>query len=372
VTATDQLFTTPLTALHERLGARLVPFAGYSMPVQFPDGILAEHRQVRSQAGLFDVSHMGQAAIVGGDAAAALESVVPGAIAPLKPGRMRYTVLTNEAGGILDDLMVARLADDRFWIVINAARKAADLDHLRDRIGRQVTVASADDRALMALQGPQAAEALTRHWADAAALPFMAITEAEIAGTPALVSRSGYTGEDGFEISVPGARAEAIAEMLLAEPEVAPIGLGARDSLRLEAGLCLYGNDIDDSTTPVEADLAFTIGKQRRERRDFPGAAVILSQLEAGPERKRVGLTLHGRAPARAGTPVVDAAGVEIGRVTSGGFSPSLERPIAMAYVPSDRAEPGTALALMLRGKTVTATVTAMPFVPHRYYRGTT
>ena len=358
--------TTPLDALHRELGARMVPFAGYSMPVQYGHGIIAEHRQCRERAALFDVSHMGQALLHGAGAAAALERLVPGDILGLKPGRQRYTLLLNEAGGILDDLMVARPDAERLFLVVNAARKQADFIHLAGNLeGARLEVL--EDRALLALQGPLAAAVLGRLAPEAVLLPFMGMAPLSIAGTPCLVSRSGYTGEDGFEISLPADRAEALARRLLVEPEVAPAGLGARDSLRLEAGLCLHGNDIDELTSPIEAGLAWAIGKRRRAAWDFPGAAAIRDQIENGAHRRRVGLRPDGRAPARAGTLIAATDGTGAGTVTSGGFSPTLNAPIAMGYLRYDLAAEGTPLLLLVRGKQLPARVSPLPFVPHRY-----
>jgi aminomethyltransferase len=362
------LKSTPLDALHRRLGARMVPFAGYAMPVQYPAGIIAEHKQCRERAALFDVSHMGQASLRGVEAAAALERLVPGDILGLKPFRQRYTLLLNEAGGILDDLMVANYGD-RLFLVVNAARKEADYTHFADHLPRGLKLEVHENRALLALQGPAAKDVMTRLSPDAASLPFMAVGAFGIGGHACWVSRSGYTGEDGFEISVPAAEAEAFAEKLLAEPEVAPAGLGARDSLRLEAGLCLYGNDIDELTTPVEAGLTWTIGKRRKATWDFPGAAAIRDQLDNGPHRLRVGLRPEGRAPARAATPIVAADGTGAGTVTSGGFGPTVGSPVAMGYVRRDLTADGTQLFLTVRGKNLPATVVPMPFVPHRYIR---
>jgi glycine cleavage system T protein (aminomethyltransferase) len=360
---------TPLHALHRSLGARMVPFAGYEMPLQYPTGILAEHRHTRAAAGLFDVSHMGQLRLAGGDPAAALETLVPGDICGLGPMRMRYTLLLDDKGGILDDLMATRLGDGLF-LVVNAARRDADPALLHDRLDPAVAIERLDDRALLALQGPAAAAVLSRLADGIAQLPFMTAAEATLAGCSCLVTRSGYTGEDGFEISAPAAGAAALAERLLAAPEVKPVGLGARDSLRLEAGLCLWGHDIDATTTPVEADLAWTIGRRRRREGGFPGAAIIRHQLAEGTSRRRVGIRPDGRAPARDGTPIVDAAGRDVGRVTSGGFGPSVGGPIAMGYVETVRAGLGTALSLVVRGAGRPAQVAALPFVPHRYYRG--
>lgn len=364
---------TPLYQLHLSLGARMVPFAGYEMPVQYPAGILAEHLHTRAQVGLFDVSHMGQLRVTGTDPAGALEAVVPGDIRALGPMRMRYTLLLNDAGGILDDLMVTRLMTTRLgdglFVVVNAAPKAADLAHLRERLGGVVTIEPLEDRALLALQGPAAAAVLARLAGGIAGLPFMNAAEIALDGRPCLVTRSGYTGEDGFEISLMASDAPGLAERLLAEPEVMPAGLGARDTLRLEAGLCLWGHDIDETTTPIEADLAWTIGKRRREEGGFPGATVILRQLAEGPARKRVGICPDGRAPAREGTPVADGAGNPIGQVTSGGFGPTVGGPIAMGYVAAPHAADGAALSLLVRGSPRPARVAALPFVPHHYHR---
>ena len=360
--AADTVLTTPLDALHRRLGARMAPFAGYDMPVHYPSGILAEHLHCRAQAALFDVSHMGQISLTGTDAPAALETLVPGDMLGLKAGRQRYTLLLDEAGGIIDDLMVANHGD-RLFLVVNASRKQGDADHFASRIPS--IKAEMHDRALLALQGPAAAAVMARLSPDAAALPFMGVAMLSIAGIDAWVSRSGYTGEDGFEVSVPCEAAIAFAERLLAEPEVAPAGLGARDSLRLEAGLCLHGHDIDELTTPVEAALTWTIAKRRRESWDFPGAVPIRDQLAHGPTRLRVG----SRAPARSDTPVIALDGTAAGTVTSGGFGPTAGGPIAMGYVRRDLAAAGQSLTLQVRGKLLPAQVTTLPFVPHRYAR---
>ena len=363
----DRLRTSPLDALHRRLGARMVPFAGYELPVQYPAGVMAEHAQCRERAALFDVSHMGQISLHGPQAAAALETLVPGDMLGLKPGRQRYTLFLDEAGGILDDLMVANHGD-RLLLIVNASRKQADATHLATRIP-QVTAERHDDRALLALQGPAAATVLGRWSPEAAALPFMGVASLHLAGSPVWISRSGYTGEDGFEISLPAADAEAFAERLLAEPEVAPAGLGARDSLRLEAGLCLYGNDIDELTSPVEAGLSWTLSKRRLQARDFPGAIAICDQLAHGPTRLRVGLRPDGRAPARSKTVIAALDGTEAGSVTSGGFGPTLGAPLAMGYVRRDLATAGQNLTLLVRDKQLPASVCALPFVPHRYVR---
>ncbi len=377
---TESLKTTPLDAWHRRLGARMVPFAGYAMPVQYDltgplaercrGGVMAEHLHCRSGAALFDVSHMGQAMLTGASAAEALERLVPGDILGLKPNRQRYTLLMNDAGGIIDDLMVANLGDDRLFLVVNAGRKDVDIAHLRAHVPDGITLAVDDDRALLALQGPAAVAVLARLAPDVAALPFMGVGAVTLAGAGCIVSRSGYTGEDGFEISIPADRAEALADLLLQQPEVAPAGLGARDSLRLEAGLCLYGNDIDETTSPVEAGLTWVIGKRRKMAWDFPGGAIVRDQLDNGPTRRRVGIRPDGRAPARGHTQIVmPDGGDEAGIVTSGGFGPTLNAPIAMGYVRRDLSEDGTRLDLMVRGKPLPATVVALPFVPHRYAR---
>jgi aminomethyltransferase len=362
------LKTTPLDAWHRAHGARMVEFAGYAMPVQY-QGVLAEHLHCRSHAALFDVSHMGQATLTGATAAAALERLVPGDMLSLKPGRQRYTLLTNEAGGIIDDLMVANLGRERLFLVVNASRKDTDFTHIATDLPAGVQLHLHEDRALLALQGPAASTVIARLGQEAAGQPFMGIAEVTLAGIPCLVSRSGYTGEDGFEISVPAEHAEALADRLTTEPEVAPAGLGARDSLRLEAGLCLYGNDIDELTTPVEADLIWVIGKRRRNAWDFPGAAAIRDQFEHGAARHRVGIRPDGRAPARAQTDIVADDGTAAGTITSGGFSPTLTAPIAMGYVRKDLAADGTPIHLIVRGKPLPARVVPLPFVSHRYAR---
>jgi len=371
----DTLNKTPLHGLHVALGGRMVPFAGYEMPVQYRDGILKEHLQTRESAGLFDVSHMGQAVLHGdGDVAAALETLVPADIKALTPGQMRYTQLLNDRGGILDDLMVTCPAEpdrqDELGLVVNAACKEADFALIERALAGRATLRRLDDRSLVALQGPKASDVLSRFAPAVATMPFMSSAAVTIDGIEMTVSRSGYTGEDGYEISVPDADADAFARGLLELPEVAPIGLGARDSLRLEAGLCLYGHDIDETTTPIEAALTWSVGKRRREEGGFPGATVIQTQLADGVTRKRVGLLPEGRAPAREGTSITDADGNEIGRVTSGGFGPSLGGPMAMGYVAIGHAKPDTPVNLIVRGKVLPATVAKMPFVPQSYYRG--
>lgn len=361
-----ELLRTPLAELHEELGARMVPFAGYEMPVQYPMGILKEHLHCRAEAGLFDVSHMGQIRLTGAGAAAALERLVPGDIMGLAEGRMRYTLFTGAEGGILDDLMVTA-RDGGLDLVVNAGCKSADLAHLETHIGDLCDITPHFDRALLALQGPAAAGVLAGLSPGIEAMGFMTGRAGRVAGIEAIITRSGYTGEDGFEISVAAEAARDLALALLAHRAVAPIGLGARDTLRLEAGLCLHGHDIDPTTTPVEADLSWTIGRRRRAEGGYPGAQRIGKQLAEGARRRRVGLSIAGRAPVREGAGILGGAARLIGRVTSGGFAPSLGAPIAMGYVPADMAAPGTELAVDLRGRTLTATVTPMPFVPHRY-----
>ena len=366
--AENPLQRTPLHALHLSLGAKMVPFAGYEMPVQYAAGIMAEHLHTRAKAGLFDVSHMGQLRLAGTGAAAALETLVPGDITSLAPGRMRYTLFTNDRGGILDDLMVTA-AGDHLFLVVNAARKTQDIAHLRRRLAGAAEVTPLPERALLALQGPAAAAVLARLAPAAGTLGFMTGAALTVDGVACFVTRSGYTGEDGFELSVPGDAAERVARRLLAEPEIMPVGLGARDSLRLEAGLCLYGHDIDETTTLIEADLAWAVQKRRRAEGGFPGAAVIARELAAGPRRKRVGIRPEGRAPAREGTEITDGDGATIGRITSGGFGPSADGPVAMGYVATAQATLGTALKLMVRGTPRPARIVPLPFVPHRYHR---
>jgi len=341
----------------------MVPFAGYEMPVQYPAGIMAEHLHTRAKAGLFDVSHMGQIRLPL-SAAAELERLVPGDIIGLQPMRQRYTLLLNDEGGILDDLMVTH-AGDHLLVIVNAARKKADLAHLQQHLAADPL----DDRALLALQGPEAAAVIGRLAPELGSLRFMSAGTATIAGAPCFVTRSGYTGEDGFEISLPASESERIASLLLEQPEVKLIGLGARDSLRLEAGLCLYGHDIDETTTPIEADLAWAISKRRREERNFPGAALILKQLAEGAARKRVGIQPEGRAPAREGAEIY-CGGEPVGQVTSGGYGPTIGAPIAMGYVAVTHARAGAALELMVRGTPRPARIAPLPFVPHRYYGG--
>jgi aminomethyltransferase len=373
----NELSRTPLYDLHRELGARMAPFAGYEMPIQYPRGILAEHLHTRSRAGLFDVSHMGQAFLDGPDhatTARALESLCPADILGLAPGRQRYTQFLNAEGGVIDDLMATRPEgpDGRIALVVNASRKADDFALLRAALPANVKLSVLEDAALIALQGPAAVAVLARlaPGAGLEAMAFMSARAARIAGVEATVSRSGYTGEDGYEISLPAYEAEAFARRLLAEGEVAPIGLGARDTLRLEAGLCLYGHELDETIDPIEAGLAWSIPKRRRVEGGFPGAARVQSALAEGPARKRVGLRPEGRAPARDGAEIVDASGGVIGRVTSGGFGPSANAPIAMGYVAAAHAGIGSPAGLVVRGKALPARVAPLPFHPHAYFRG--
>ncbi|WP_046900373.1 glycine cleavage system aminomethyltransferase GcvT [Gluconobacter oxydans] len=376
---TDSLQRTPLHALNLELGAKMVPFAGYEMPLQYPAGLMAEHLHTRSKAGLFDVSHMGQIRISARsgdvrDAALALESLIPADYAGLAKGRQRYGFLTNDTAGILDDLMVANMGDDLF-VVVNASCKEQDAALIEAALSDRCVVARQFDRALMALQGPQAQEAIAPLCPAAVDMRFMDVIETELAGVPVTLSRSGYTGEDGYEIGCAAADAETVARALLAQPQVLPIGLGARDSLRLEGGLCLYGNDIDTTTTPIEASLAWAIQKARREggsrEGGYPGAEIVLRQAREGVSRKRVGLMAEGRAPVRAGAKLfADADGQkEIGLVTSGAFGPTVQAPVAMGYVATDYAGNDTALFAELRGKFVPVHVRAMPFVAPGFKR---
>jgi len=367
----EPLKRTPLYDLHRELGARLVPFAGYEMPVQYPTGILAEHAHTRTAAGLFDVSHMGQVrftAKLGQNAAKALETLVPGDIAGLQPGQQRYTQFTNQTGGILDDLMVTSTGD-HLLAVFNAACKESDLAHVQKHLAAACEIEPMFSRGLLALQGPQAAAVLARFAPQAATMKFMTGAFFVIDGARCYITRSGYTGGDGYEISTPADATDAIARKLLAAPEVKPIGLGARDSLRLEAGLCLYGHDIDTTTTPTEAGLLWSIGKERRIQGGFPGAAIIQRQIAEGAPRKRVGLLPDGKAIAREGAEIA-LAGKVVGKVTSGGFSPTLGRAVAMGYVERAHSANGTKVDLVVRGKPVPAEIVPMPFVKHAYYRG--
>ncbi len=373
----DAILKTPLHALHVELGARMAPFAGYDMPIQYPTGVLAEHLHTRRGAGLFDVSHMGQALIEGPDhrtVAAFLETLCPADILNLPPGRQRYTQLLNEAGGVVDDLMVTRLpcADGALRLVVNAARKAVDYALIAERAPGGVRLTPFEEAALVALQGPLAAATLQRlaPGEGLETMAFMAAKPARLGDVETFLSRSGYTGEDGYEISLPAAKAEAFARLLLEQSDVAPIGLGARDSLRLEAGLCLYGHELDETVDPVEAQIAWSIQKRRRAEGRFPGAERILRALADGPSRVRVGLRPDGRAPARDGTEIVSPEGAPIGVVTSGGFGPSVGAPIAIGFVDRGHAAVGTPIGLIVRGKTLGAHVSALPFHPHAYYRG--
>ena len=367
-----ELQTLPLDAWHRARGGRMVPFAGYHMPVQY-EGIMAEHLWVRDSAGLFDVSHMGQLLLSGDNLDDELEKLIPADVKGVALGQQKYSLLLAENGGILDDLMFSRWPGG-IYMVVNGAVKYEDIGHLREHLPDAITINHLDDRALLALQGPKAFDVLKRHTTGdypLDVLVFMKGGRFEIAGVDAYISRSGYTGEDGFEISIPADAAEKIADLLCGEPEVKPIGLGARDSLRLEADLPLYGHDLDPETTPLMAALGFAVAsKRRREEANYPGAARILLEREQGPVVKRVGLLVEGRQPVREGAAVLDADGSEVGKVTSGGFAPTLGAPIAMAYVPAAMAEVGTRIQLNQRGKVHEATVAAMPFVPHRYVRG--
>jgi aminomethyltransferase len=369
---TAPLLHTPLHALHLDLGARIVPFAGYAMPVQYPAGLTAEHRHCRSAAALFDVSHMGQIRLVGPDAAAALETLVPQDVQGLAVGQQRYAFFTNTTGGLLDDLMITRREDD-LLLVVNAGCKDADLRHLQTHLGHRCQVIALPEQALIALQGPQAVTALARLNAGVLALTFMTGGHFALAGTECFVTRSGYTGEDGFEISVPASHAVALAHLLLAQSEVQPAGLGARDTLRLEAGLCLYGHDIDTTTSPIEAGLTWAIQKVRRpgsaRAGGYPGAAHLEAQLAQGPSSKRIGLIGLERVPVREGAALFDAQGHRVGRVTSGTVSPGVNQPIAMGYVAANHTAPGAELFAEVRGKRVPMQVAPLPFVPHRYFR---
>ncbi len=358
----------PLADFHRTHGAKMVPFAGYEMPVQYPAGIIDEHNHTRAKAGLFDVSHMGQAWLHGAHAADALERLVPGDIKSLAAGQGRYTMITNDYGGIVDDLIVTGHGD-KLFIVVNASRKHIDFPLIADAVGSEGELELIEDRALLALQGPSASKVMAHYVPASQHLLFMHGADLRINDIPCHITRSGYAGEDGFEISVPTEAALDLAELLQSEDDVMPVGLGARDTLRLEAGLCLYGNDLDEATTPIEADLRWTISKRRREEGGFPGADRILREIAEGPTRKRVGILPDGRAPARAGTEILAADGSPAGTVTSGGFGPSVKGPIAMGYVAAAFAKPGTPLRLLVRGREIPATVVALPFQPHRYHR---
>jgi aminomethyltransferase len=372
----ETLLQTPLHAQHVAAGARMVPFGGYDMPVQYPTGILNEHLWTRENAGIFDVSHMGQCWLVGPDhetTARALETLVPADILGLKHGQQRYTQLLTDEGGIIDDLMVTRPVDPamegRLFLIVNAGTKEGDYLHMAARLPANVRLERADDRGLVALQGPKAVAVLAALAPEAAQMTFMTGRFMDVAGVPAHVSRSGYTGEDGYEISVPADRAAELWDKLAANEAVKPIGLGARDSLRLEAGYCLYGHDIDTNTSPVEAGLNWSIQKRRREEGGFPGYDRIKRELTDGPARKRVGIRPEGRAPAREGAAIATPEGREIGIVTSGGFGPSVQAPVAMGYVEAEFAAPDTPLHLVVRGKPLPARIAPLPFSPHRYKR---
>lgn len=364
---------TPLYDLHLEWGAKMVEFAGYQMPVSYPAGVLKEHAHTRTKAGLFDVSHMGQLRLTGPDAARALETLVPGDIIDLGPHRQRYTLLTNDQAGILDDLMVTNTGDS-LLLVVNAACKQQDIEHLRAHLAGDCQLELLSDRALLALQGPAAAEVMAKFNPEATRLVFMTAGAFNLLGVECFVSRSGYTGEDGFEISVPADRAEELARALLTHDEVEPIGLGARDSLRLEAGLCLYGHDLDTTTTPIEASLAWAVSKSRRadgaRPGGYPGAKIVQRQMAGGVSRKRVGILPQGKVPVREGVELFDSHHQLVGRVTSGGFGPTLGRPLGMAYVAAECAELGTELVAMVRGRPVPVEVVKAGFVESRYYRG--
>lgn len=369
----ETLKKTPLYDLHVELGARMVPFAGYSMPVQYPAGIVKEHTHTRERAGLFDVSHMGQVRISGAEAACALESLMPIDIVDLPVGQQRYALFTNEAGGVMDDVMVANLGSNLI-VVVNAGCKAQDIAHMQDRIGARCRIELLSDRSLLAIQGPKAAIVMTRLAPELATMTFMAVKAVKLRGVECIVSRSGYTGEDGYEISVPNDNVTALARELLSHEEVMPVGLGARDSLRLEAGLCLYGHDLDDKTTPVESSLLWALSKPRRadgaRPGGYPGSDKVLGQIKDGVSRKRVGLLPRDRMPVREAAQLFDEAGNSVGVVTSGSFGPTLNRPCAMGYVQTSLAQPGTVLRALVRGKHVPIEVVRTPFVPQRYYRG--
>ncbi len=363
----ENFLELPLGDWHRGLGARMVPFAGYEMPVQY-EGVMAEHIWTRTEAGLFDVSHMGQLRLSGEGAAEALEKITPGNLSALAPGKIRYTLLLSQDGGILDDLMVTN-SGDHLNLVVNGATKHDDIAYLRDQLPDRLTLDHLEDTALLALQGPKAETALARLVPDAAKLYFMEAGSFEWNGIPLGISRSGYTGEDGFEISLSAGQAVALANALTQMDEVRPIGLGARDSLRLEAGLPLYGHDMNADILPVEANLSFALSKARREEGNFAGAERVLAQYPDKADKKRVGLFVDGRQPVREGATVIDDSGATIGIVTSGGFSPTLQRPIAMAYVPMNRSETGSAITVEQRGRKIACTVADMPFVPHHYHR---
>ncbi|KKC41318.1 hypothetical protein WH87_01160 [Devosia epidermidihirudinis] len=379
-TSAEDLKITPLFDQHVAAGGRMVPFGGYNLPVQYPSGIMTEHKWTREQAGLFDVSHMGPSFLAltqpSGDAeadhaaiAAIIEPLISGDIAALKPGQIRYTLLLNETGGVIDDLMVARTTTPgTLYIVVNAGTKEGDFARIAAAAGDKAKLTRADDGALLALQGPEAVGVLSAMIPGVVELGFMQFGTFEWSGETLTIARAGYTGEDGFEILSSAATAPTLWAALLSDPRVKPVGLGARDSLRLEAGLPLYGHDLNETTSPIEADLGFAVSKRRREAADFPGASRILAERENGPARKRVGLIVEG-APAREGAEILDEAGAVIGVVTSGGFAPSLGKAIALGFVPPTHTAIGTKLAVSVRGRAQSAEVVATPFVPHRYFR---
>ena len=370
---TSDLKQTALFALHQQHGGKMVPFAGYSLPVQYPPGIIKEHQQTRNSASLFDVSHMGQVKLSGENAASALETLVPVDVVDLPAFHQRYAVFTNDQGGILDDLIITN-AGDHLFVVVNGACKEQDIAHMQSHIGNQCDIEVLDDRALIAVQGPKAVDAIARLAPAAAELVFMTAAAIEIDGTDCFVTRSGYTGEDGFEISIPNNDAARITQLILDQDEVEACGLGARDSLRLEAGLCLYGHDLTTHTTPVEASLLWALSKVRRADGErpggYPGADVIFKQIAEKPKRKRVGLKPEGRAPIREGAEIQNSDGTIVGNVTSGGFGATVEGPVAMGYVNRDLSEIGTQLSAVVRGKLQPLTVAKLPFVTQRYYRG--
>jgi len=367
--SSDTLKSVPLADFHRRQGAKMVPFAGYEMPVQYPAGIIEEHKHTREKAGLFDVSHMGQAWLHGDGAAQALETVIPGDVQALDHAQGRYTMITNDDGGIIDDLIVTNWTD-KIFIVVNASRKDVDLPLIAAAASGKAELELVEDRALLALQGPAAAAVMAPLAPGCDTMSFMSAAEIEINGVMCHVTRSGYTGEDGYEISIPVSNVEEIAETLCAHPDVMPIGLGARDTLRLEAGLCLYGNDLDETTSPIEAGLIWTISKRRRAEGGFPGSERILREIAEGPSRKRVGIAPEGRAPAREGTAIHTPGGNAVGTLTSGGFGPSVGGLVAMGYVPTELASAGSQVELAIRKNMVPASVVKMPVQPHRFYRG--
>lgn len=373
MTQAESQLRTPLYDLHLELGAKMVPFAGYSMPVSYPMGIVAEHQHTRSEAALFDVSHMGQLRISGKQAAQALESIMPVDVVDLQTMKQRYALLTNQQGGVMDDLMVTN-AGDHYFVVVNAACKSQDIEHMQQQIGDRCEIEVLDNAALLALQGPRAKDVMARLAPDSSSMVFMTAANLVIGGIACFVTRSGYTGEDGFEISVAAEKAETLAKLLLEQPEVQPVGLGARDTLRLEAGLCLYGHDLDAETTPVESSLLWALSKSRRgdgvRPGGYSGAEVILKQISEGVERKRVGIKPEGRMPVREGAILLDEAGEVVGKVTSGGFGPTVNAPVAMGYVSTQYAVPQTRLYAEVRQRKIAVDVIKLPFVQQNYFRG--